>query len=176
MVANAAEDDANAVADACDACNASLEAAEDQADATREHLWAAKQEAVWFHAVVVLVRLRAAKRRALWSEAPVRAPTLSREECSRDSMLEEGQDVLGGYEGQDSPRGRVAGSAKGESVAPVVDEEEVFAEPEDPAMVVLAVLRYAYDAVTSTGGGDDGRGWWQFDLGGSQGQDLEGNL
>ena len=64
LAAKAAGDDADAAAEELDACNAALEGAEDRADAARECLWAAEQEATWFRVVAVLARLRAARRRS----------------------------------------------------------------------------------------------------------------
>ena len=166
---DAAADDANAAADELDTCNAVLEAAEGRADAARELLWVAEQEAAWSRAVAVLARLRAAKRRSL--------------------KLEEVHDMV-----------------------LVVDEEEVFAMPEDPAGV-LALSGVTGDGaaleeeplshpaegqegsacVVPTeilkgsvlwvrqhhrseggggldGGGDDGGAWRQFDPGGRRGK------
>ena len=54
-------------------------------------------------------------------------------------------------------------------VSAVLDEEEVFAVPEDPKVVALTVLQGADDVEMPTGGGDDGKAWRQFDPGGKPG-------
>ena len=47
-------------------------------------------------------------------------------------------------------------------VPAVLDEEEVFAVPEDPKVVALTVLQGADDVEMPTGGGEEQRDWIQL--------------